>query len=73
MSRFSNFTYYIRCNNLDLIEQALTRIFEQEGCRRIPLQERQKAEGRRQKERSINKNFSSGLLPSLKKELYRGA
>ncbi|MDZ8135821.1 MAG: hypothetical protein RM049_11040 [Nostoc sp. DedQUE04] len=28
------------------------------------LQERQRAEGRRQKERSINKNFSSGLLPS---------
>lgn len=37
MSRFSNFTYYIRCNNLDLIEQVFTRILEQEGCRRIPL------------------------------------
>ncbi|MEH2458847.1 hypothetical protein [Nostoc sp.] len=37
MSRFSNFTYYIRCNNLDLIEQIFTRILEQEGSRRIPL------------------------------------
>ncbi|ACC82431.1 hypothetical protein [Nostoc punctiforme] len=36
-SKFSNFTYYIRCNNLELIEQALTHILEQEGCRRIPL------------------------------------
>lgn len=26
----------MRSDNLDLIEQALTRIFEQEGCRRIP-------------------------------------
>lgn len=26
----------IRSNNLDLIDLALTRIFEQEGCRRIP-------------------------------------
>jgi hypothetical protein len=33
----------------------------------------QRAEGRRQKERSINKNFSSGIKPSLKKELYRDA
>jgi hypothetical protein len=32
-----------------------------------------KAEGRGQKERSINKNFSYGLLPSLEKELYRDA
>lgn len=31
-----NYTTCVRFNNLDLIEQALTRIFEQEGCRRIP-------------------------------------
>ncbi|MEH2291636.1 hypothetical protein [Nostoc sp.] len=37
MSRFSNFTSYIRCNNLDLIEQGFSRILEQEGSRRIPL------------------------------------
>ncbi|MDF5722764.1 MAG: hypothetical protein PUP91_20265 [Rhizonema sp. PD37] len=37
MDRYSNDTYYIRCNNLDLIEHALNRIFEQEGSRRIPL------------------------------------
>ena len=33
---YGNCNTCIRCNNLDLIEQALTRIFEQEGCRRIP-------------------------------------
>lgn len=37
MGRFSNFTYCIQCNKFELIEQALTRIFEQEGCPRIPL------------------------------------
>lgn len=37
MSGFWNYTTCIRCDNLELIEQALTRIMEQEGCRRIPL------------------------------------
>lgn len=32
---FRNYTTCIRSNNLDSIELALTRIFEQEGCRRI--------------------------------------
>ncbi|OUL36557.1 hypothetical protein BV372_06935 [Nostoc sp. T09] len=37
MYRYSNHTYYIHCNNLDLIENALTSIFEQESCHRIAL------------------------------------
>ncbi|MDF5722762.1 MAG: hypothetical protein PUP91_20250 [Rhizonema sp. PD37] len=37
MSGFWNYTYCIRSDNLDLIEQALSRILELEGCRRIPL------------------------------------
>lgn len=37
MFDFYNFTYCIRCDNLELIEQVLTRILEQEGCHRIPL------------------------------------
>ncbi|MEH1796292.1 MULTISPECIES: hypothetical protein [unclassified Nostoc] len=37
MSRYSNYSYCIRSDNLDLIEQAVTHIFEQEDCRRIPL------------------------------------
>lgn len=37
MNRFSNFTYYIRCHNLDFIERAFIRIFEEEGCRPISL------------------------------------
>lgn len=32
---FRNYTTYIQSNNLDVIELALTRIFELEGCRRI--------------------------------------
>lgn len=32
-----NSTHYICCHKLDAIELALTRIFEQEGCRRVPL------------------------------------
>ncbi|MEH2136222.1 hypothetical protein [Nostoc sp.] len=37
MSRYSNYTYCIRSDNLDLIEQALTHILEQEDSHRIPL------------------------------------
>ena len=37
MDRYGNYTYYIRCNNLDLIEKALISIFEQESCLRIAL------------------------------------
>ncbi|MEH2349293.1 MAG: hypothetical protein V7K55_15150 [Nostoc sp.] len=37
MSRYSNYTYYIRSDNLDLIEQAVTYILEQENSHRIPL------------------------------------
>ncbi|MBH8564343.1 hypothetical protein I8748_19490 [Nostoc sp. CENA67] len=37
MDRYSNFTYYIYCDNLDLIEQACIHIFEQEGSRRVSL------------------------------------
>ncbi|MDZ8055752.1 MAG: hypothetical protein RMX68_010505 [Aulosira sp. ZfuVER01] len=37
MDRYGNYTYYIRCNNLDLIENVLNSIFEQESCRRIAL------------------------------------
>ncbi|MEH1874716.1 hypothetical protein [Nostoc sp.] len=34
--RYSNCNTCVWSDNLDLIEQTLTRIFEQEGCRRIP-------------------------------------
>lgn len=37
MSDYYNYTYCIRCDNLERIEQALTRIFEQEDCHRISL------------------------------------
>lgn len=37
MTGFRNHTNCIHCDNLDLIEQTLIQIFEQEGCRLIPL------------------------------------
>lgn len=37
MSGFWNYTYCIRCDDLELIERAITRILEQESARRISL------------------------------------